>query len=89
MSDIVSLPLPARKPRRALTDIEVSMLGDWARRSTVPGWPTLQPPGTSTPPEMIERLIGEWIAFRAVLDLVGEFSGDLRQLLARLEEDGA
>jgi hypothetical protein len=39
----------------------------------------------STPPDTIARIVNEWQAMRAVLELVGEFAGDLSELLKRLE----
>lgn len=77
-------PFPPPPPVDRLTDLEVVRLGLWARDSTLPAWRRFDPALPSTPPDTIARLIAEWTAMRAVLDLIGEFSTDLGELLRRM-----
>lgn len=67
-----------------LTDAEAQRLATWANRSTLPGWRLLDPAMPATPPETILRLIAERDALRAVVDVVGDFAGDLGEVLLRL-----
>lgn len=78
---------PIALPHTRLTELEIHRLSVWAQRSTLPAWRTFDPSMASTPPDTIARLISEWQAMRAVLELVGEFAGDLGQLLRKLESD--
>jgi hypothetical protein len=78
-----SFPLPLE--RQPLTELEVNRLGLWSARSSMPAWRSFDPTMPSTPPETIARLIEEWRAMRQVLDLIGEFAGDLGALLKRME----
>jgi hypothetical protein len=83
-----STSFPIALPTARLTDREIQRLNLWAKRSTLPAWRVFDPSMASTPPETITRLISEWQAMRSVLELVGEFAGDLGELLRRLEGAG-
>ena len=67
-----------------LTDSEAHRLAAWAERSTLPAWRQLDPAMPATPPDTILRLIAERDALRAVVDVVGDFAGDLGEVLRRL-----
>ena len=67
-----------------LSDDEARRLAAWANRSTLPAWRQFDPAMASTPPETILRLIAERDALRAVVDVIGDFAGDLGDVLRRL-----
>jgi hypothetical protein len=85
VTDATPQPFPLPLQRQPLTELEVIRLRLWSARSSMPAWRTFDPAMPSTPPETIERLIEEWCAMRQILDLVGEFAGDLGTLLKRME----
>lgn len=88
MSDALACQVGAL-PHARLTEVEAQRLVGWAERSTLPAWRELNPALPATPPETIARLVAEWRAMREILELVGEFAGDLGQLLHRLHGTGS
>lgn len=83
MSDPVTVPAetPVVEP---LTDGELRRLSLWAQRSTLPAWLQFDPRMASTPPDTIVRLIGERNALRAVLETIGEFNGNVAEVMKRM-----
>ena len=69
---------------KRLSDAELQALSRWVNESTLPSWRDFTPAGDGTPIDALNQLIGEHTAMRAVLDLVGDFAGDLTTLLQRL-----
>jgi len=80
----VPLRLPGPAPRGRLTAGELQALRRWINDSTLPAWRGFTPAGDGTPIDALNRLLDEHEAISAVLDLVGDFAGDLSQLLQRL-----
>jgi hypothetical protein len=80
-----SVTAPAETPVvEPLTDAELRRLSRWAQRSTLPAWPTFDPSMASTPPDTIMRLVGERNALRAVLETIGEFNGNVAEVMKRM-----
>lgn len=67
-----------------LSDAELRRLSTWAQRSTLPAWPQFDPRLAATPPDTILRLIGERNALRAVLETIGEFNGNVAEVMKRM-----
>lgn len=80
----VQLRIPRPALRKRLTANELQALRRWINESALPSWRDFSPTGDGTPIDALNHLLDEHEAISGVLDLVGDFAGDLSTLLQRL-----